>query len=184
MNSLKKPRLFSNMSKSTLNFDYAKIPLKNKKAITITRELRDKPLLKKRGLYQSMLPSKKRLMKNNSTLLSPIHSGLFSSFNENNEDTKEKRKIKGKEFYNKLSLERINFQFEEYGEYPCDDFQPSIYFFKFLCGKPDYEKENSEKGKPSASRLKLFIPDTIVLNDLDNNYWIYTDIEGYVNRVE
>ena len=184
MNPLKKPRLFSNMSKSTLNFDYAKIPLKNKKAITITRELRDKPLLKKRGLYQSMLPSKKRLMKNNSTLLSPIHSGLFSSFNENNEDTKEKRKIKGKEFYNKLSLERINFQFEEYGEYPCDDFQPSIYFFKFLCGKPDYEKENSEKGKPSASRLKLFIPDTIVLNDLDTNYWIYTDIEGYVNRVE
>ena len=112
MNPLKKPRLFSNMSKSTLNFDYAKIPLKSKKAITITRELRDKPLLKKRGLYQSMLPSKKRLMKNNSTLLSPIHSGLFSSFNENNEDTKEKRKIKGKEFYNKLSLERINFQFE------------------------------------------------------------------------
>ena len=61
---------------------------------------------------------------------------------------------------------------------------PSIYFFKFLCNKPDYEKENSEKGKPCTSRLKLFIPDTIVLNDLDTNYWIYTDIEGYVNRIE
>ena len=99
-------------------------------------------------------------------------------------EEKEKRKNKGKEFYNKLSLERINFLFEEYGEYPCDDFQPSIYFFKFLCNKPDYEKENQERGKPCTSRLKLFIPDTIVLNDLDTNYWIYTDIEGYVNRVE
>ena len=93
-------------------------------------------------------------------------------------------KNRGKEFYNKLSLERINFQFEEYGEYPSDDFQPSIYFFKYLCNKPDYEKENQDKGKICTSKLKLFIPDTIVLNDLDTNYWIYTDIEGNVNRVE
>ena len=96
----------------------------------------------------------------------------------------DKNKNRGKEFYNKLSLERINFQFEEYGEYPNDDFQPSIYFFKFLANKPDYEKENQEKGKVCTSKLKLFIPDTIVLNDLDTNYWIYTDIEGNVNRVE
>ena len=102
----------------------------------------------------------------------------------NGDELKEKKKNKGKEFYNKLSLERINFQFEEYAQYPNDDFLPSIYFFKFLCNKPDYEKENSEKGKPCTSRLKLFIPDTIVLNDLDNNYWVYTDIEGYVNRIE
>ena len=26
--------------------------------------------------------------------------------------------------------------------------------------------------------------DTIILNDLDTNYWIYTDIEGYVSRIE
>ena len=184
MNPLKKSRLNSNMSKSTHNFDFPKIPLRNKKDITITRELKEKPFIQKKGIYQSMLPSKKHLLKNKSTLFSPIHSGLYSSFRENNEEAKEKRKSKGKEFYNKLSLERINFQFEEYGEYPCDDFQPSIYFFKFLCNKPDYEKENSEKGKPCSSRLKLFIPDTIILNDLDTNYWVYTDIEGYVNRVE
>jgi LMBR1 domain-containing protein 1 len=89
-----------------------------------------------------------------------------------------------KEYFNKLGLERINFQFDEYGEYPDDDFQPSIFFFKFLANKPDYEKENSEKGKKATSKLKLYVPDTIVLNDLDSNYWIYTDIEGNVNRIE
>ena len=89
-----------------------------------------------------------------------------------------------KNYLNCLSLEKINFQFEEYGEYPDDTFQPSIFFFKFLANKPDYEKENSEKGKPPKARLKLYIPDTIILNDLDTNYWIYTDIEGYVTRIE
>ena len=89
-----------------------------------------------------------------------------------------------KQYLNCLSLEKINFQFDEYGEYPDDTFQPSIFFFKFLANKPDYEKENSEKGKPPKARLKLYIPDTIILNDLDTNYWIYTDIEGYVSRIE
>ena len=89
-----------------------------------------------------------------------------------------------KEYLNCLSLEKINFQFDEYGVYPDDSFQPSIFFFKFLANKPDYEKENSEKGKPPKARLKLYIPDTIILNDLDTNYWIYTDIEGYVSRIE
>ena len=140
---------------------------------------RKRPSKKNRGMYQSILPPKK-LIKNSSSLFSSKRSNLMPIIGEE----KEKRKNKGKEFYNKLSLERINFLFEEYGEYPCDDFQPSIYFFKFLCNKPDYEKENQERGKPCTSRLKLFIPDTIVLNDLDTNYWIYTDIEGYVNRVE
>ena len=68
-----------------------------------------------------------------------------------------------KEYFNKLGLERINFQFDEYGEYPDEDFQPSIFFFKFLANKPDYEKENSEKGKKVTSKLKLYVPDTIVL---------------------
>ena len=89
-----------------------------------------------------------------------------------------------KQYLNVLSLKKINFEFEEYGDYPDDVFQPSIFFFKFLANKPDYEKENSEKGKPPKARLKLYVPDTILLNDLDTNYWIYTDIEGYVTRVE
>jgi len=102
----------------------------------------------------------------------------------NTEFDRERNNSKGKEYYNKLSVERINFQFEEYWEYPNYDFQPSIYFFKFLANKPDYEKEKTEKGKISPSKLKLFVPDTIILNDLDTNYWVYTDIEGNVNRVE
>ena len=180
INRQKQLRFQSGLSKSTLNFDFPSISQKNKKQISIIRETKENPVLKKHEIYQSMLPPK-RLVKNNSSLLSQLNSNLNL---QNGEELKEKKKNKGKEFYNKLSLERINFQFEEYGQYPNDDFQPSIYFFKFLCSKPDYEKENQEKGKPISSRLKLFIPDTIVLNDLDNNYWIYTDIEGYVNRVE
>ena len=174
----KKSKFSSNLSKSTVNFP--QISQKNKKTISIIHESNNNSFLKNRDLYQSMLPPKNRLKKNNSSLLSPMNSLLSI----NGDELKEKKKNKGKEFYNKLSLERINFQFEEYAQYPNDDFLPSIYFFKFLCNKPDYEKENSEKGKPCTSRLKLFIPDTIVLNDLDTNYWIYTDIEGYVNRIE
>ena len=174
----KKSKFSSNLSKSTVNFP--QISQKNKKTISIIHESNNNSFLKNRDLYQSMLPPKNRLKKNNSSLISPMNSLLSI----NGEELKEKKKNKGKEFYNKLSLERINFQFEEYAQYPNDDFLPSIYFFKFLCNKPDYEKENSEKGKPCTSRLKLFIPDTIVLNDLDNNYWVYTDIEGYVNRIE
>ena len=176
----KKSRFNKNISKSTLNLDLPQIN-QNKKTISIIREPKEGNFQKKREIYQSMLGPSRYLTKNKSSLFSSVQSGLFSPINE---EIKEKKKNKGKEFYNKLSLERINFQFEEYAQYPNDDFQPSIYFFKFLCNKPDYEKENSEKGKPCSSRLKLFIPDTIVLNDLDTNYWIYTDIEGYVNRVE
>ena len=181
MNPPKKSRFYNNISRSTLNLDLPQIASKNKKEISIIRETSENPLSKKRGMYQSVLPNQRCIIKNNSSLFSSLNSGLSPS---RGEELKEKKKNKGKEFYNKLSLERINFLFEEYGEYPCDDFQPSIYFFKFLCNKPDYEKENQERGKPSSSRLKLFIPDTIVMNDLDTNYWIYTDIEGYVNRVE
>ena len=176
--NLQKKSKYSTMSKSTINFP--KISQQNKKMISIIHEPSDNSLLKNKDIYQSMLQTKNRLKKNNSSLISP-HNSLLS---QNGEENKEKKKNKGKEFYNKLSLERINFQFEEYAQYPNDDFLPSIYFFKFLCSKPDYEKENSEKGKPCPAKLKLFIPDTIVLNDLDTNYWIYTDIEGYVHRVE
>ena len=35
-----------------------------------------------------------------------------------------------KEYLNCLSLEKINFQFEEYCEYPDESFQPSIIFFQ------------------------------------------------------
>jgi len=109
---------------------------------------------------------------------------LYASKTKVKPKTENEKQQITKEYLNVLSLEKINFQFEEYGDYIDDNFQPSIFFFKFLANKPDYEKENSEKGKPPKSRLKLYVPDTIILNDLDTNYWIYTDIEGYVVRVE
>ena len=167
----------------------------NKRDISIIQEVKEKTPKKTKIMTKSTIDIKNtrpKLQKNRSVNFINFKQKLIPLDNEqknrfknilNNENDKEKNK-RGKEFYNKMSLERINFQFEEYGEYPNDDFQPSIYFFKFLANKPDYEKENQEKGKVCTSRLKLFIPDTIVLNDLDANYWIYTDIEGYVNRVE
>jgi hypothetical protein len=51
-------------------------------------------------------------------------------------------KITGKkEYFNKLSLERINFKFEDYQIYPEHNMKPSIFFFKFLCPRPDSEKD-------------------------------------------
>jgi len=109
---------------------------------------------------------------------------LMTSKPKNRKPENEKQQQIYKEYLNVLSVKKINFEFDEYGDYIDDNFQPSIFFFKFLANKPDYEKENEERGKPPKARLKLYVPDTIILNDLDTNYWIYTDLEGYVVRVE
>jgi hypothetical protein len=90
---------------------------------------------------------------------------------------------KKKEYIKKLSLVKINFDFDEYGKYPDRTFKPSAFFYKFLAAKEnDYidekKKENSNK-KPSR-RLRLNIPNTLVCNDGDANFWMYTDEEGYV----
>ena len=103
-----------------------------------------------------------------------------------NETEKNLSHIKGidkKEYYNKLDLERINFIFDEYSKYPDEHFQPSVFFFKFLAVKPDIN-ETETKIKKNYPKLKLFIPDTIILNDIDSNYWVYTDIDGNVIRTE
>ena len=193
---LKKTKLVSQLEKSHSN---ANIGRSMKREISIIQEVKEnytKNLNSKSPINRigSSYNVSNKMHKNNSTLfrsnkskLLPLDSDIKSKYKINayNGDLdRDKNKNRGKEFYNKLSLERINFQFEEYGEYPNDDFQPSIYFFKFLTNKPDYEKEIGEKGKACTSKLKLYIPDTIVINDLDSNYWIYTDIEGNVNRVE
>lgn len=61
--------------------------------------------------------------------------------------------------------------------YPDENFLPSVFFFKFLAPKSDVKD-------PKRSKLKLYIPDTIVLNDIETNYWMYTDINGYVSKNE
>ncbi len=193
---LKKTKLLSHLEKSSSNVNILR---SNKREISIIQEVKENNTKTKnsKSPISKNIPTPiytNKLHKNNSTLFRnsrtkriPLDSDIKNKFKNilyNNELDRDKNRNRGKEFYNKLSLERINFQFEEYGEYPNDDFQPSIYFFKFLANKPDYEKENQEKGKVCTSKLKLFIPDTIVLNDLDTNYWVFTDIEGNVNRVE
>ena len=85
------------------------------------------------------------------------------------------------EYFNKLSLERINFEFDCYGTCKDENLQPSILFFKFLCIKPEQEAEMTKRNLP-IPRLKLFVPDTIVNNDLEDSSWTYTDSDGNVRR--
>ena len=184
-----KQKLFKSFEKqiSIITEEKPKSNLKKK----IPKKIGNKSLLMKKSKIpinntHSLNKNRSSISKNKPKLipLTEEQKNKMKNILFNSEFDRERKNTKGKEFYNKLSVERINFQFEEYWEYPNYDFQPSIYFFKFLANKPDYEKENTEKGKSCSSKLKLFVPDTIILNDLENNYWIYTDIEGSVNRVE
>ena len=165
-----------NNLKLNLDNDARNDPLYNRN-ITITSAKERNSIIKdvnrsKRIFSASKKPRKERI----NTLMTPK--------SKNRKPENEKQQQIYKEYLNVLSVKKINFEFDEYGDYIDDNFQPSIFFFKFLANKPDYEKENFEKGKPPKARLKLYVPDTIILNDLDTNYWIYTDIEGYVVRAE
>jgi len=82
-----------------------------------------------------------------------------------------------KTYPNKYSRESINFDYEEYGLYPDENFQPSVFFFKFLAPKSDFNDNKRPK-------LKLYVPDTIVLNDVETNYWMFTDLDGHVTKVD
>ena len=173
---VKQLNLFDSFNKNLLGNDKQGRITTIKEEKLLTTKNRSIPKNPFGGSYRPKT-GKKRL----NPLQSSKSSFKYKKTTKLNED--EKQQI-AKEYLNILSIEKINFQFKEYGDYPDDVFQPSIFFFKFLANKPDYEKENSEKGKPPKARLKLYVPDTIILNDLDTNYWIYTDIEGYVTRVE
>ena len=50
-----------------------------------------------------------------------------------------------KEYLNCLSLEKINFQFEEYGEYPDESFKPSIFFSNFWPINPITKRKIPKK---------------------------------------
>ena len=172
----KELKLSENSNKNLPNYN-------TQKKITIIKE--EKLLTSKNRSRGKNLFTENKRPKTGKKRLNPLQTSKANSKykNKGKNNESEKQQI-AKEYLNILSIEKINFQFAEYAEYPDDVFQPTIFFFKFLANKPDYEKENSEKGKPPKARLKLYVPDTIILNDLDTNYWIYTDIEGYVTRVE
>ena len=70
--------------------------------------------------------------------------------------------------------------FMEY-DYPmAPELLPYLYFYKFLARKPEFCKKDLTK----FAKLELWIPDTIVFNDAESPYWIYTNNEGVVCRTE
>jgi hypothetical protein len=64
--------------------------------------------------------------------------------------------------------------------YEVESFLPFLYFYKFLARRPEFCKRDLTK----YAKLELWIPDTIVFNDCDVPYWIYTNSEGVVCRTE
>lgn len=56
------------------------------------------------------------------------------------------------------------------------DLNPTVSFFKFLSVVPRFQSSNS--------KLKLWVPDTIVYNDTNRPYWIYSNLNGEVCRLE
>ena len=60
---------------------------------------------------------------------------------------------------------------------------PYLLFTKYLARKPDMPEDEVKQSK--ANRLKIWIPDTIVLNDENlPPMWIYTSPEGLVYRTD
>lgn len=86
---------------------------------------------------------------------------------DQDEDEKSKKNIDLEEYCSKLSIERINFQFEKYGKYPDELFQPSVYFFKFLAVKPDYIKSLEYQEKEYLDKIKKKNQKKIVANNED-----------------
>ncbi|KAM3146974.1 hypothetical protein pb186bvf_000690 [Paramecium bursaria] len=67
-------------------------------------------------------------------------------------------------------LDKLSFRDNRYSE-----MLPYIHFYKLLA-------RNNES---NVNRLKLWIPDTVVLNDKEMpNYWLYSDPKGFVFRTD
>ena len=63
-------------------------------------------------------------------------------------------------------------------KYSVDTFMPYLFFFKYLA-KRCYDESDKHM------KLKMWIPDTIVLNDKDlPAMWFYSSTDGYVYRTD
>jgi LMBR1 domain-containing protein 1 len=72
---------------------------------------------------------------------------------------------------NHLSIEERRYK------YSNDYLMPYLYFFKYMARRDDESA--------SSSRLKVWLPDTIVVNDRDlPAMWMYTSTEGLVFRTD
>ena len=74
-------------------------------------------------------------------------------------------------------LDKIRFKAPKF-QNSNKNFQPGIYFYKFLAKK----KENKLTEQNKFSLLQLWIPDTIVNESGIDPYWIYSGYDGYVYR--
>lgn len=71
-------------------------------------------------------------------------------------------------------LDQVNFLEPEYSY--SFDLAPSASFFKFLCVRPG--------AKGNIQKLKMWVPDTVVYNDTDRPFWLYSNLNGEVCRFE
>ena len=71
-------------------------------------------------------------------------------------------------------LDQVNFLEPAYSY--SFDFAPSASFFKFLSPKPG--------ASSNIQKLKMWVPDTVVFNDTDRPFWIYSNLNGEVCRFE
>jgi LMBR1 domain-containing protein 1 len=58
---------------------------------------------------------------------------------------------------------------------------PFVFFYKYLAKKPD---SNNGAQPSKINRLKLWLPDTIVVNDGSVPMWLYSSEDGYVYRTD
>ena len=77
------------------------------------------------------------------------------------------------------TLEKVTFAADRY-RYDFN-FGPGIPFYTYLSKPPvgDVRDETN-----TAGRLAMWVPDTIVFNDLHTAQWIFTSVDGYVYRTD
>ena len=62
---------------------------------------------------------------------------------------------------------------------------PFVFFFKYLAKKPPSNIDGNPVKESTINRLKLWIPDTIVLHEKDlPAMWFYSSLDGFVYRTD
>jgi hypothetical protein len=77
------------------------------------------------------------------------------------------------------TLEKVTFAADRY-RYDFN-FGPGIPFYKYLSKPPAGDVRDETN---TAGRLAMWVPDTIVFNDLHTAQWIFTSVDGYVYRTD
>lgn len=123
------------------------------------------------------------------TLLSQSNTDKIPPFLQTIQDSSELQKIRLKEkkkkyevLLHKISFLDLESKVEERKyKYNHEGILPFIYFFKFLAKKPLNFGTQS-----NTNRLKLWLPDTVVLNERYElpPMWFYSSQDGFVYRTD